>query len=359
MSHATTSLKVPLAHPAPDAERFIRAVTTAYEPPRPPLVEYILDRAVMEPVLSSLGRPWVERAGDRAQQAAYWDNYIAFWRHMGYDYVRLELPLAFTYSWRPGGVRGRPYEETARGPVASWEAFERYPWPQAADVDFWPYEYVAAHLPDGMGLCAAHACGPFEVTKMLMGYETLCLALHDAPDLVAAVVQKVGSSMLDYYRRLLQTPRLLAVWPGDDMGFRSGTLLSPADLRRYFLPWHRRFAELAHAAGLPYFLHSCGHLAEIMDHLIDDVGVDAKHSFEDAITPAAEFKRRYAGRLGVLGGVDIDVLARSTPDNLRRYVRRLIDACAPGGRFALGSGNSIPDYIPVENYLTMIDEALA
>ena len=39
-------------------------------------------------------------------------------------------------------------------------------------------------------------------------------------------------------------------------------------------------------------------------------------------------------------------------------MRELIDDCAPGGRFAVGSGNSIPDYIPVENYLTMMDEAL-
>ena len=36
----------------------------------------------------------------------------------------------------------------------------------------------------------------------------------------------------------------------------------------------------------------------------------------------------------------------------------IIDACTPGGKFALGAGNSISSYIPVENYLTMIDEAL-
>ena len=29
-----------------------------------------------------------------------------------------------------------------------------------------------------------------------------------------------------------------------------------------------------------------------------------------------------------------------------------------GGRYAVGSGNSIPSYIPVENYLAMVDEAL-
>jgi uroporphyrinogen decarboxylase len=161
-----------------------------------------------------------------------------------------------------------------------------------------------------------------------------------------------------YYRRILQLDRLIAIFPGDDMGFRSSTLLSPDDLRRYTLPWHKRFAEMAHETGVPYILHSCGNLEEIMEYLITDVGIDAKHSFEDAILPVGEVKRRYGDRIGILGGVDLDKLTRLDPDALRSYVRGIIEECAPGGRFALGSGNSIPDYVPVENYLTMIDEAL-
>ena len=45
------------------------------------------------------------------------------------------------------------------------------------------------------------------------------------------------------------------------MGFRTATLVSPAALRRYVLPWHKRFAAMTHATGRPYFLHSCGNLA--------------------------------------------------------------------------------------------------
>lgn len=28
----------------------------------------------------------------------------------------------------------------------------------------------------------------------------------------------------------------------------------------------------------------------------------------------------------------------------------------PGGRYALGSGNSVANYVPVQNYLAMLDE---
>jgi len=95
-----------------------------------------------------------------------------------------------------------------------------------------------------------------------------------------------------------------------------------------------------------------------MGDLIEDVGVDGKHSFEDAILPAPQFQRRYGQRLAVLGGVDVSVLARGSPGDVRRRVRELISECGPRGRFAIGSGNSIPSYVPVENYLAMLDEAL-
>lgn len=95
-----------------------------------------------------------------------------------------------------------------------------------------------------------------------------------------------------------------------------------------------------------------------MPDLIEDVGIDGKHSFENAILPVLEFQRRYGDHIAVLGGVDVHVLSSAGPDEVRRHVRDIIDACAPAGRFAIGSGNSIPSYVPVENYLTMLDEAL-
>ena len=351
-------LNVPLKAPTPDCGRFIRAITTDYQPDRPPLIEYILDQAVLEPVLGMIGREWAPPGPGREALTAWCDNFIAFWRHMGYDFVRLEVGLGWTYPRRPGGIRGREYAETGVGPITTQAEFESYPWPDPDAVDFFCYDYITDHMPEGMGLIANHAGGPLEILTLLMGYEGLCLSLFDQPELVRAVADRVGGLMERFYERILPLPKLIAVFPGDDMGFRTSTLIGPEDLRAYTLPWHKRFAAMAHEAGLPYFLHSCGQLGEIMDDLIDDVGIDAKHSYEDAILPAGQAKRRWGGRIGILGGVDLDKLTRLAPAELRAYVRGVIDQCAPGGRFAIGSGNSIPDYIPVANYLTMIDEAL-
>ena len=36
--------------------------------------------------------------------------------------------------------------------------------------------------------------------------------------------------------------------------------------------------------------------------------------------------------------------------------RRILEACMPGGGYALGSGNSVANYVKVENFLAMLDE---
>ena len=57
-----------------------------------------------------------------------------------------------------------------------------------------------------------------------------------------------------------------------------------------------------------------------------------------------------------MGGIDVDVLARGSEDEVRQYVRKVIADTAPGGGYALGSGNTVANYIPVGNYLAMLDE---
>lgn len=348
---------VPLTRPEPDIDRMIDIILGRRSCDRVPVVDYIIDDVHVEAISGMLGRQWSAPPG-----AAYLDNFIACWYRLGYDYVRIERNAGFTT--RSEAAADATMAQGQRGWVAhdglinTWEDFGRYPWPVVSDEVFADIEYVNGHLPDGMGLISSHGGGVYEYLSAIMGYENLCLQLHDQPELVAAVAKRVGGIMVEFYQKLVQFDRLSVVWPGDDMGFRTATLINPEKLRELILPYHRRFAQIAHDAGKPYFLHSCGNLEVIMDDLIDDVKIDAKHSFEDVIIPVTDFQARYGERIGVLGGVDVDLLTTKPIDEIRRRTRQIIDTCAPRGRFAIGSGNSIPSYIPLENYLTMLDEAL-
>lgn len=112
---------------------------------------------------------------------------------------------------------------------------------------------------------------------------------------------------------------------------------------------------MTHAQGLPFILHACGNLDRVMDELID-LGIDAKHFYEDIIMPMAEVKAKYGQRICVLGGVDMNILTMGTEEEVRATVRQAIADCAPGGGFGLGSGNTIANYVSPNNFMAMLDE---
>jgi uroporphyrinogen decarboxylase len=285
----------------------------------------------------------------------YWRQRIRFLTQAGYDFVSVHIPVGLTKTRLTGADGNRTtWVSEGRGPVANWAEFEAYSWPTVKDLDFSAFEVIRGLLPDGMGMVAMIE-GVFENTREMMGFETMALALCEDPDLVKAVADRIGALLLSVHRHAVEIAGIGAIHTGDDMSYKGGPMLSLAHMRQYFLPWLRQFVDNAHAHGLPYTLHSDGDNHALMPDLLN-MGIDGKHAFEDAAGGGiVEFVARYGDRMAALGGVDMDILARATPERVRRRVEELIEVCGPSGSFALGAGNSLAEYIPLENYKAMID----
>ena len=343
-----------MKNPEPNFDRFLKVVLRQGEPDRVPFAELFHDPEIMAAIREPPGPP------EDIDSRCAWR--VGFWRDLGYDYVtqgvdigfpRPELGAADTAAL-PRDHRG--WVDEAKGPVSSWEEFDAYPWPQVTPAAFRSLEAVGRRLPAGMKVVPTIPGGPLENLTFLMGFEAFSYALVDRPDLVAAIAERIDETLCKVVENTSSMDFVGAQWLNDDMGFKSGTLVSPEVLRKYIFPTQRRIAEIAHRNGKPVLLHSCGKLDEIMNELIDDIGIDAKHSFEDVITPVWEAKREWGERIGLLGGVDMDVLARGSEEQVRAHTRRCIEECAPGGGWALGSGNTVANYVPVQNFLAMLDE---
>jgi uroporphyrinogen decarboxylase len=346
---------------APDTEGLLACLARKGNPSRVYAAELMLDAEVQSALCERFGIGVDSRAD--APFAAE-RRHADLMRFLGYEAVRckpegLEFPharAAVTDTSPLARRGGRQFVNAHRGPITSWAELESYPWPDARAVSLRAFEWYEEHLPEGMCVATGglgHFC---EYLVWLMGYETLCFALVDQRDLVKAISDRLVAFYREVLGRILEFSRVRMVWVGDDMGFRTGTLLSPADLRELVLPGHAMLARMAHAAGRPYVLHSCGDLEAIMGDLVDGVGIDAKHSFEDTITTVEDAKRRWGSRIAVLGGLDVDFLCRATEEQVRARTRRTIEACQPGGGWCLGTGNSVANYIPLDNYLAMLDE---
>jgi len=284
---------------------------------------------------------------------------------LGYDFVRWSLerqawPLHQAKAQDTAALAradGRSFIDEHSGPITNWQEFEAYPWPDPAQASTQGLEWFEANLPDNMCVMGSGGFAHFaEHLTWLMGYETFCLALFEQRGLVEAIAQRLRAYYRVFLERLLEFDCVKLVWGSDDMGFRNGLLMAPEDMRALVLEGHKLMASMSHDAGRPYLLHSCGNLEAIMEELIEDVQIDAKHSFEDTIEDVIETNRRYRGRIALLGGIDVDFLCREDEAAVRTRVRNTLEQCQPGGGYCLGTGNSVANYIPVDNYLAMLDE---
>jgi len=347
-----------LPKPKPNVEEFQQVLRR--EPcRRVPLVELAIAEETLTAIHGGPLIPLSQRNDPRQFREAIRQR-IQLWHALGYDYYRVRAEIPFqveTLAARDTAILAageRRWTNEHEGVIKSLGDFEAYPWPAPTDINFSAAEAAQAELPDGVGMMGFSG-GVLEWSSNLLGLEGMMLLLYDDPDLVRAVVDRVGQIIYDAFRVFCEMDKVFALWLGDDMGFKTATLLQPQHLRNYILPWHKRYAELAHRTGRLFLLHSCGHIEAVMPDLIEDVRIDAKHSFEDVIVPVEEFKRRWGQRVAVLGGVDVDLLSRGTEADVRNRTSQILNACAPGGGYACGSGNSITNYMPTENYLAMIE----
>jgi len=242
--------------------------------------------------------------------------------------------------------------------ITDRKSFDAYAWPDPAKFDYDVLGDISPDLPDTMKIIVLGPCGVLENVIRIVGFDRICIMLADDPRLAKDICDGVGSRLVKYYERCVKFDTVGAIVGNDDWGFKTQTMLSPRDMRKYVFPWHKKIVAVAHRAGRPAILHSCGNLRLVMDDVIDDIKYDAKHSYEDIIQPVEEAYEEYGGRIAVMGGIDLNFLCRSTVDEVRKRSRAMLERSAKRGGYALGTGNSVPEFIPEENYFAMTSAAL-
>jgi len=347
--------------PSPDFSRLRKALLRQGEPDRVPFYELFVDGEIIEAVIKKpLTKLDINKSEEKKQYVKW---LVEFYYNTGYDYVPLPIGTVFPCTNTlqaedtaslPRSVRS--WQDEHRGTIETREDFEKYKWTDIKSIDFSIFELMSKNLPDGMKMIPLGPGGVLENVMWLMGYEPMSYAIYEDPRLIQEMFDRVGWTLEKVFDTFTRMDNVGALALGDVMGFKTQTMISPEMLRKYVFPWQKKIVEVAHRKNLPLILHSCGNLESVMDDLIDYVGIDAKHSYENVIMPITEAKKKYGNRIAVLGGIDVDILSRLSEKEVRKEVTRILYECAPGGGYALGSGNTIANYVKLENYLAMLDE---
>ncbi len=380
-------INIPLKNPYHNADELLSVIDGSFKPSRIFNIEVIVDEEIRKFILENhfkkkyfppvsididmldKGLKYETRGDYLAANERYYEAYVNFHHGMGYSIVpdhgfiiNLE---GFNTVYKKGKdtallSRGdRIWAQEGTGIIKDWKGFEKFGW-QKIGLLLHDYEYhlefMGSIIPEGMKIATVGAMF-YQVFAWLLGFEGLFYLVKKDLDLVKAVIDRMAGYTLKMYELAASFDHVAVLWHGDDLGFKTATMLSPELLRKLVFPWFKKYSEVAHKNKKRFWVHCCGYKDEIMVDFIDDIKIDALHSFEDSCCPVIEYKKKYGKNIGLLGGVDVDKLCRLGEADLRKYIRGILDVCAVDGMFALGSGNSITNFVPVDNYLIMLDEA--
>ena len=105
------------------------------------------------------------------------------------------------------------------------------------------FEALAELVPDGMKIIGGASGGPFEHASFLMGLEPLSMAMYDDPVFVERFFDRIGKTLVEIASRLVKIEKLGIYRFGDDMGYKTSTMLSPAQLRKYVFPGRKKSSK--------------------------------------------------------------------------------------------------------------------
>ena len=288
---------------------------------------------------------------------------IDFWSCAGYDYVKLQPKVNFNkykeefqknYDVENQSVK-RNWSSEETGLILNESDFDQYSFPKKEEINYSTFEEAVKFLPDNFGIIGQYG-DIFTMTWELMGFENFSLALFENYDLVKRINDSLGELILNMFQNMVTIPEVAALWYSDDIAFATGLIVSPETLDDLFFPWLSKIGNLAKEYNKPFIYHSDGLLFDVMDKIIS-CGVTALHPIEPKAMDIADVKRRYGDKLALIGNIDVDLLSRGSTEEVRNTVIHNIQAVGLDGGYCVGSGNSIPEYVNFNNYLTMIETA--
>ena len=198
-------------------------------------------------------------------------------------------------------------------------------------------------------------CEPYEYLWRIIGSENALLWMAEVPERFEAFVERVGAFLLALLNEELRIGRgkLAGVYIWGDVAYRRCMLFNPRRWRQLFKPHVKALIDACHAHDLMVVYHGCGNASVLYDDFVE-LGLDAYNPLEaKAGLDVVELKRRYAGKLAFAGNIDVRVLEKGDPDEIRREALYKLQA-ARGGGWICQSDHSVTSGVAPESFELLV-----
>jgi len=179
--------------------------------------------------------------------------------------------------------------------------------------------------------------GYFMMLTYFMGFDNALVACMEEPEEVKALLNFLLELNIELSKKFIYYYKPDMYHMGDDIAHERAPFVSEAVFLDIFEPMWRQNTAIYKEAGLPAEHHNCGAFEVFVPYIVD-MGFNAWNPAEpcsDLLAIKSEFGRRIA----ICGGFDGNGKVswpETTEEEIRAYVREVMDTFAPGGGFAFG-----------------------
>jgi uroporphyrinogen-III decarboxylase len=291
--------------------------------------------------------------GETVERPMLPEDYIALCRMIGQDCICVECMWTPIHRRTEDGALTGFYDRSLK----SRKDLERIVWPGEDDMERtlgYVREYVRAVSGTDIGVALCGASMFQTLYEFVIGMHDCMIMTMEEPELLEELMERSA----DYYEELFKrgvAEDIDILFLGDDFAYNGGLFVPLSTFERIWRPAYERIMAPALRAGIPIKFHSDGKLDEAMEMLLE-MGFSCINPLDPSGIDYRDYKKRYGHRVTLSGGIDLTYpLIKGTPEDVERFVQDLCTVMKPGGRWEAASSHSIVNYIPHENFVTMIN----
>ena len=213
------------------------------------------------------------------------------------------------------------------------------------DLEKFAAEAAAAEAPVQLG---CYPWGMFGTARDVLSVEYLLVAFYDEPDMVRDIMQTYTTIWLDVYEEIVKVVPVDHIHIWEDMSGKQGSLISMAMVEEFMMPEYDRMAAFAARHKIPIVSVDTDGMVDELVPVMMRHGVNAFMPFEaQAGNDVVAYRKQYP-KLGIMGGLDKNALAKGKPE-MHRELDRAEQMLALGG-WVPGFDHIIPPDVSWGNF---------
>lgn len=174
--------------------------------------------------------------------------------------------------------------------------------------------------------------GIFEQTHFLMGFEDTLTNLYEHPKEMHELIEYITEYRLKYAQILIDELHPDMILSHDDWGTKDALFMKADMWREFFKEPYRRFYDYIRSRGVIPIHHADSYLVPIIEDMVE-IGIPAWQGvLPENDIPALQ--QQLQGRMILMGGIGAAIdRVDSTEEEIRSYVKHVLNTCCPRGAF--------------------------